>query len=96
MLTHIRIRIKQKGKAVANAIACRELRPPLNVSAIAIKPINTHHKIRCFMGVFIFPLDAMVSITRAPESIEVIKNIQINTIAMKEVISGKGKLSRNL
>jgi len=29
------------------------------------------------MGVFIFPLDAMVSITRAPESIEVIKNIQI-------------------
>ena len=77
--------IAQNGKAVVKAIACNELNPPLIISVIAITLMKTHHKILCNLGVLSFPPAVMVSITKAPESMEVIKNIQINTTAMMEV-----------
>ena len=77
--------IAQNGKAVVKAIACNELNPPLIISVIAIKPMKTHHNILCNLGVLSFPPAVMVSITKAPESMEVIKNTQINTTAMMEV-----------
>src|SRR5690554_836554 len=82
-----------KGKPVETAMACKPTKPPPSISTMATTPSKVHQNTRCGVGALTFPPAAMVSITKEPESDDVIKNTTTKRKAMNDVICANGSAS---
>src|SRR5690554_3532757 len=87
--------IMANGKALTIEAVCNALKPPASKSVIATKPDNEAQNTRCQTGLLATPPDANESTTKAPESADVTKNVEINKTAMKDTTPDKGNFSSN-
>ena len=85
-----------KGTLVASTAACKEANPPPSSRAIATNPSIKHQKTRWGNGASDFPPAAMMSITREPESDEVMKKRSVRSIATEDKSTLIGSLSNIL
>src|SRR3546814_19292296 len=82
-----------KGNALAMAAVCNASSPPATSSTAATIPAETAQKTRCHTGGFSAAPVVMISITNAPESADVTKNVMTSNVASPEATAEKGKCS---
>src|SRR3546814_10891557 len=73
-----------KGNALAMAAVCNASSPPATSSTAATIPAETAQKTRCHTGGFSAAPVVMISITNAPESADVTKNVMTSNVASPE------------